>query len=213
MSLFSKLLSRIELFWRCLGKTHGQIEALRARYFLTKNSFCNNVVTVGDWTYVHPSARVYAWRQEEKCRIGKFCSIASQVKIIVGGNHDHKNKVSNYPLQAKFFRSIDLESSTKGPVVIGNDVWIGMNATILSGVNIGDGAVIGAQSVIAKDVPPYAIVVGNPARIVGARFNEEIIGKLMKIRWWDWTDLEIRDRVGDFEVGAVDDFVRKYQII
>lgn len=88
-------------------------------------------------------------------------------------------------------KKIEGHPSTKGDVDIGNDVWIAKEAVILSGVKIGDGAVIGAGAVAAKDVPPYAIVVGNPARIVRKRFDEETIQRLLQIKWWDWDDTQI----------------------
>ena len=84
---------------------------------------------------------------------------------------------------------------TRGDVIIGNDVWIGYGATILSGVSIGDGAAIGACSLVVKDVPPYAIVAGNPAQVIRYRFDEETIHKLLKIRWWDWPDQRVRENI------------------
>ena len=84
---------------------------------------------------------------------------------------------------------------TKGDVIIGNDVWIGEDALILSGVTVGDGAVIGARTVIAKDVEPYAVMVGNPARIIKKRFSDEIISQLLAIAWWNWSTEKIREHL------------------
>ena len=142
-------------------------------------------VRVGAFTYGIP--HVAAYRECEKINIGKFCSIADEVRIFAGGEHHH-NWGTTYPFAAFFSEFRDLEDyhATKGDVTVGNDVWIGYGATILSGVTIGDGAVIGTHAVVTKDVPPYAIVAGNPGKIVKYRFPEEIINKFLEIKWWDW---------------------------
>jgi tetrahydrodipicolinate N-succinyltransferase len=103
----------------------------------------------------------------------------------------------------------DLHAISKGDVSIGNDVWIGRNTIILSGTTIGDGAVIGAGSVITKDVPPYAIVVGNPGRIVKYRFEQMVIEKMLRIRWWDWDPSFIFMNSQDLRQNP-DAFVAKY---
>ncbi|WP_308462078.1 CatB-related O-acetyltransferase [Mesorhizobium sp. INR15] len=98
--------------------------------------------------------------------------------------------------------------SSKGPIRIGNDVWIGRRAIILSGVTIGDGAVIGAGAVVSKDVPPYAVVVGNPAALVRYRFNSGQIASLLEIRWWDWEDDLIKTDPSFFL--PIDEFIAKH---
>jgi len=127
--------------------------------------------------------------------IGSFCSFGIGSKIHTGGEHP-KNWISTYKFpNEKCWKdnfAWDKHIPTKGDVVIGNDVWVGMEALILSGVTIGDGAIIGARAVVAKDVPPYAIVVGNPAQIIRYRFDEKIIAKLLELKWWDWTDEKIQ---------------------
>lgn len=122
--------------------------------------------------------------------IGKFCSIGENLTIYLGGNH-RVDWVSVFPFMSfvQWFpeaSAIPGHPATKGNVVIGNDVWIGADVTIMSGVTIGDGAVIGAHAVVAKDVPPYAIFVGNPARLARYRFDEDTVKKLLEIKWWDW---------------------------
>lgn len=125
--------------------------------------------------------------------IGSYCSIADGVSIYAGGNH-RADWVSTFPFRIVFNLPGALQDGipeSRGPVTIGNDVWIGRWATIMSGVTIGDGAVVGARAVVAKNVRPYAIVVGNPAREIRRRFSDETIERLLKVRWWDWPEEEI----------------------
>lgn len=142
-------------------------------------------VWVGDFSYGKPDIK--HWGENSSLFIGKFCSIAEQVTIFLGGEH-RTDWVTTYPFN--YFLAEHAANrghpKTKGDVVIGNDVWIGMGATILSGVRIGDGAVIGARALVSKDVPPYAIVAGNPAKVIRRRFADGVINRLLEIRWWDW---------------------------
>lgn len=124
-------------------------------------------------------------------RVGQFCSFAYGAHIILGGEH-RADFVSTYrfpaypPFKDAHLHLADDTSVTKGAVVIGNDVWLGHQTLVLSGVTIGDGAVIGAGSVVRHDIPPYAIVAGNPARVAGFRFPPEQIEALLELKWWDW---------------------------
>jgi acetyltransferase-like isoleucine patch superfamily enzyme len=134
--------------------------------------------TFGDYTYCDGPIRILF--EESDLIVGKYCSISSAVTILLGGNH-RPEWISTFP-----FTLGNGLPATKGDVIIGNDVWIGLHATILSGVVIGDGAVIGARSVVTKNVPPYAIVAGNPARVRKMRFTEQGRADLLRIKWWDW---------------------------
>ncbi len=128
--------------------------------------------------------------------VGAFCSIGPDVLIF--GQADHPTHLaSTFPFRAKLLRpeAENTDAVTRGGVSIGNDVWIGARAIILSGVTVGDGAVIGAGAVVSRDVPPYAIVVGNPARAVRFRFDPPVIAALLALRWWDWPD----DRIAALE--------------
>jgi acetyltransferase-like isoleucine patch superfamily enzyme len=141
----------------------------------------------GDFTYGGPA--VWRWGEPATLIIGKYCSLSIEIVIQLGGNH-RPDFVTTYPFSAiaDWPEAADIEGhpASKGDVRIGNDVWIGMGALILSGVTIGDGAVIAARAVVSRDVPPYAIAAGNPARIVRMRFPDDVIRKLLRLRWWDW---------------------------
>jgi len=129
--------------------------------------------------------------------IGNYTSIASPLYVHGATEHpcifDHK-LVATFPFGDKW--KVDYPKATsKGKIEIGSDVWIGESVTILSGVKISDGVIVGARAVIAKDIPPYAIVVGNPANIIRYRFSPEIIEKLLKIRWWNWPKDRIEENM------------------
>lgn len=138
----------------------------------------NGGVTVGKNSYgqinMHSSGS-----KNESLSIGANCSISSQSNFLLGGEHNYKT-ISTYPYKNKKFGYIS-EATTKGPIIIDDEVWIGDNALILSGVHIGKGAIIAAGSVVVKNVPPYAIVGGNPAKLIKFRFSKIIIEKLMNV--------------------------------
>lgn len=132
----------------------------------------------------------------DKLIIGKFCQIAAGVEFVMNGANHRMNTVTTFPFN--IFEDWETQAPPlsefplKGDTVVGNDVWIGQNATIMPGVHIGDGAIIGAGSVVAGDVEPYAIVAGNPARLVRRRFDEELVGLLLELCWWDKSIEEIK---------------------
>lgn len=147
--------------------------------------------------------------------IGKFCSIGQGVTVYIGGDHRH-DWITTYPFghvnQNTFTKfNGDGHVKFKGDVVIGNDVWIGLNATIMRGVTIGDGAVIAANSHVVKDVAPYSIVGGNPANHIKYRFTEDKIQKLLNIKWWDLSDNEINELTPLLCSSDIDGLINKFK--
>lgn len=169
-----------------------------------KPAIQNPNIIVGDFTYfsdVDFESHVthhYGF-YGDKLIIGKFCQIASGVEFVMNGANHQMNAVSTYPFYIMEGWEQDVpplsELPMKGDTVIGNDVWIGQNATILAGVHIGDGAIIGLKSVVSSDVPPYTIVAGNPAREIRKRFDDELINLMLEFRWWDKSIEEINNLI------------------
>lgn len=147
--------------------------------------------------------------------IGKFCQIASGVTFVMNGANHQMNAASTFPFYIMGWRQTPPSFDNlplKGDTVIGNDVWIGQNATILPGVHIGDGAIIGLNSVVGSDVEPYTIVAGNPAGVLRKRFDDELIGLLLRLRWWDRSVDEIQRLIPlltDSDLAAVKDCLKK----
>lgn len=140
--------------------------------------------------------RVHDWSEGASLKIGKYCSIAEDVDIFLGGNH-RPDWVSTFPFPAFSAQHGNIEgyAISRGDVVIGNDVWLCTGAKILSGVTIGNGAVVGAYAVVSRDVEPYSIVAGNPAKVVRYRFSEEERLQLEQIAWWNWDEAAIQEAI------------------
>jgi len=164
----------------------------------------------GKYTYGHPNIKF--GESGAKLTVGKFCSIAGNVNIWLGGNHN-KDWVTTYPFghinNGVFnkFNGIG-HPSTKGDVIIGNDVWVGENATIMSGITVGDGSIIANNSHVVKNVEPYSLVGGNPAKLIRYRFTKEQIEKLLEIKWWDWEDSKINDFLPLMCNTNIDEFIQ-----
>ncbi|WP_274952575.1 CatB-related O-acetyltransferase [Angelakisella massiliensis] len=142
--------------------------------------------------------------------IGKFCSIACGARFLFNSANHSMTSLSTYPFPI-FFEEWGLSIGNvtnawdnKGDIVIGNDVWIGYEAIILAGVTIGDGAIIGTRAVVTKDVPPYTIVGGVPAKPIRKRFSDEIISSLLETRWWDWPEEKISDNLAAIQSGRIE---------
>lgn len=150
---------------------------------------------------------VHDWQEGATLRIGSYCSIAEQVEIFLGGHH-RADWVSTYPFPAMIPEVADVPgyAVSRGDVVIGSDVWLCTHAIILSGVTVGHGAVVAAGAVVSRDVAPYSVVAGNPARHVRWRFPEESRAALLESAWWEWPEAEVRsvarllcsDRLSEF---------------
>ena len=169
------------------------------RLCFLKNIIKNPNIIVGDYTYYDDFDTVENFEKNvkylfdftgDKLRIGKFCMVASDVTFIMNGANHLSDAVSTYPFAVFGGDWTDAMEGkaypTKGDTVIGNDVWIGYGATIMPGVSVGDGAIIATKSVVTKDVEPYSIVGGNPAKEIRKRFTEREIEELLEIRWWNW---------------------------
>ena len=175
----------------------GKLRMKKKSTFFTKDALAGKGYKIGDFTYGAP--KVFHWGEPVQLEIGRFCSIAQEVNIFLGGNH-RIDWVTTYPFNSINYTFPDWKHlqghpSSKGDIIIGNDVWIGYGASIMSGVKIGDGAVIGAKSVVSRDVKPYEIVAGNPAVTIKKRFSDDIIEKLLELKWWDLSQEEINEIV------------------
>lgn len=159
-------------------------------FFAHSDCFSNELLYMDEGSYGNPI--VLSWGEGTIATVGKYSSISTGTTILLGGEH-RIDWVTTYPFSTLWPEAVNYKGHprTKGNVVIGHDVWIGYEALILSGVTIGSGAVVAARSVVTKDVPPYAIVGGNPAKFIRYRFDQETILKLLSIAWWDWPKEEI----------------------
>ncbi|WP_251862261.1 CatB-related O-acetyltransferase [Clostridium sp. Marseille-Q2269] len=190
-----------------------------------KNVISGENIEIGDYTIYndfHNNPRDFEKNNvmyhypinKDKLIIGKFCSISCGAKFIMNcGNHTLKS-LSTYTFPVfgdEWDETLNPKDAwdNKGDIVIGNDVWIGYEAIIMSGVKIGDGAIIGTRAVVTRDVPPYNIVAGVPAKTIKKRFNEDTINKLLKIRWWDWPCEKIKENIKHIECGDIDKLVHK----
>ena len=173
------------------------------------NEHPHKIKSVGRFTYGVPNINVYDWSNGyfdqqrnpiDECfiEIGSFTSISGHILIYMGGNHHHE-EITQYPfghIQKHIFNKLEVgvgQPWSKGSVKIGSDVWVGTDSTIHSGVTIGDGAVIASNSVVVKDVEPYSIVGGNPAKHIKYRFDEETRKKLLDLKWWDMPEAQINE--------------------
>lgn len=174
-------------------------EAIKSVVFI-KNVITRPNILVGDYTYYDDVNRAERFEDHvthhypflgDKLIIGKFCAIAKGIEFVMNGANHRMCSVTTYPFNImgggweQFTPALE-DLPLKGDTVIGNDVWIGQNVTVMPGVHIGDGAIIAANSVVAKDVPAYCIAGGNPCKIIKKRFDDELITYLLDLKWWDW---------------------------
>lgn len=194
-----------------------------ARTVYLKNIITSPQIIVGDYTYYDDPVDAYNFEKNvlylfefigDKLIIGKFCQIATGVRFVMNGSSHAMNGFSTYPFKVfggQWAEKDPMKLVSKGGTILGNDVWIGNGATIMRGVKIGDGAIIGTNSLVTKDVPPYTIVGGNPAKEIRKRFDEETIQLLLAIKWWDWDVQKITDNLEVITNGKIDELKRIHE--
>ncbi len=186
-----------------------------------KNVIKNPNITVGDFTMYNDFVNdptlfeknnvLYHYPiNNDKLKIGKFCSIACGAKFLFNSANHTLSSLSTYPFPL-FYEEWGLKSKditkaweNKGDIIIGNDVWIGYQAVILAGVSVGDGAIIGTRAVVTKDVPPYTIVGGVPAKQIKQRFSKDTITALLQIQWWNWPKEKIMKSIDAIQTGDIE---------
>ena len=211
MTMLKKVMSRLSvLFYNAYGKSkqinvadpnkidpsailegayvYGDV-SIGKNVRITKGVHISGNISIGDHTSVSgPNVDMYS--HLNKILIGKFCSIARNVSF--QEYYHYSNRLSTSMINSTMFeRYMADDIYSKGDIVIGHDVWIGTQSVILSGVKIGNGAIIGANSVVTEDIPDYAIAVGSPARVIRKRFDQDIIDKLNELQWWDWSEEQL----------------------
>lgn len=191
------------------------------RLCFLKNVVKNPNIIVGDYTYYDDFVNVENFEKNvkylfdfngDKLVIGKFCMIASDVRFIMNGANHLTDALTAYPF-AIFGHGWENAMNgksypNKGDINIGNDVWIGYNATIMAGVTIGDGAIIATNSTVIKDVEPYSVVGGNPAKEIKKRFSEDTIARLLELKWWEWDIERITENVQNLTGNNIDELLK-----
>ncbi len=169
-------------------------------------------------TYFDRHVNIFTWSENYRIKLGKYNSIGRDCNFFLHANHRPDWITTTSQLWGPVTSQISEmhmrmgHPSCKGDIIVENDVWIGATSTIMSGVKISNGAVIGGGSVVTKDVPPYAIVAGNPAKVVKYRFTEKQIEKLLKISWWDWEEQKIRESAMTLWSDNIDKFIKEHYI-
>ncbi|MFC1672945.1 CatB-related O-acetyltransferase [Pseudomonadota bacterium] len=177
-------------------------------------------ISVGDYSYYDSPDHPERFQDDnvlhhyehtgDRLIIGKYCALAHGVRFVMNGANHRIDGVSTYPFPIfgeGWGQHMDLLSDlpSRGDTVVGNDAWIGMEAMLMPGVTIGDGAIIGARAVVSRDVPPYSVVAGNPARVVRERFNRDEAARLVAVAWWDWPTEVVSEHVRTLMAGNVDE--------
>jgi acetyltransferase-like isoleucine patch superfamily enzyme len=167
---------------------------------------------MGPHSYDDPLVLAYEG-DTARVTVGAYCSLGQDVTFMLGGAH-RVDWVTTFPLRARLgldgaFR--DGHPTGRGDIVVGSDVWIARDALVLSGVTIGDGAVVATRSVVTRDVRPYAIVAGNPAREIRRRFTDDQIDALVRLKWWEWPDDVVLDNVEALSSGDIDAFIDRHR--
>jgi virginiamycin A acetyltransferase len=204
-----------KILWKILGIDYFTI-LNKLDYTLLKN---DAYTTIGNRTYDN-GAKVWRWTKEP-IRIGNYCSIANNVNFIVDEGNHSISEITNFPLAINLFKNekningIEKEKylakfKQKKGITIGNDVWIGMGVYLLPGIKIGNGVTIAAGSIVTKDIADYCTVAGIPARIIKNNCTIEEAKLMNQIKWWNWEELVIRERIDDFYNMEITNFIAKY---
>lgn len=206
-----------------VGKVYPRTGDMQTVYL--KNVITNQNIEVGDYTMYNDFANDPANFEQnnvlyhypinhDKLKIGKFCSVACGAKFLFNSANHAMASLSTYPFPLFFeewgFEKKDVAKSwdNKGDIIIGNDVWIGYEAVILAGVTIGAGAIIGTRAVVTKDVPPYTVVGGVPAKPIRKRFDDKTISDLLEIQWWNWSREKIAQNMEAIQSGNIEQMRR-----
>jgi len=209
-----------KMFWKILGiKYYNYLKGINKTY-LKDAKWAN----VGNKTYDN-GAFVWKWFNNSSLVIGKYCSIANDVNFICDPGFHTQSEITSFPLFHQVLKKNDEVTihdvsykvseineklkSQKANIIVGNDVWIGMNVTILPGVKIGNGVTILAGAVVSNDVPDYGVIGGVPAEIIKFKHNQQIIDALNKISWWDWPEEKIKLNIDDFYL-PIENFIQKH---
>jgi virginiamycin A acetyltransferase len=209
MRLIKKILSRISRSIQFQNQFSGDIHFPKTA--IIEGSSLSGTIILGDNTIIHKGELTgnitigrfsTLWGPDTlvngNVEIGSFCSIASNCNII-SYDHNHK-RITSYFILKNFFKEKNaIEITTRGPISIGSDVWIGSNTVILGGVKINHGAIVAGGAVVTKDVAPYSIVAGNPANEIGKRFEDDIVNRLLKLEWWNWPEEKLNSKKKIFE--------------
>ncbi len=184
------------------------VKALRARLHVGQRPDVVGEVKIGPHSYGFEPA-VQTFLPSDRAIIGSYCSAAPGVHIMAGGNHT--TRVATYPFRSRLLGEWFPEDNiSKGPVIIGHDVWIGTGAFIMSGLQIGSGSIVAARAVVAKSFPPYSVIAGNPARLMRQRFDDATVAALLRIAWWDWPHAQLAAALSDFRKLDAAEFAAKY---
>lgn len=206
-------------------KTYPRGEDAQIVYL--KNVVKSPNIEVGDFTFYHDFVNdpkdfeknnvLYHYPiNGDRLIIGKYCSIACGARFLFNAANHAMRSLSTYPFPI-FYEEwehgiwADKAWDNKGDIVIGNDVWIGYEAVIMAGVTVGDGAIVGTRALVTKDVPPYTIVGGVPARPIRRRFSEDVVERLLRLRWWDLSPEKILPTIQDMQEGNIDSALRRLQ--